>query len=147
MKLGFRSTFKSMFNVKSWIGWESISQSGSWIQSLFVAMLKKPSQSTVKETYAEACEKYGYTPEFLEQQKKGFLQASQVYFGAFCIGIAYMSWLLLKQKVLAGTIMVPINFMLFALFFRESFWYMQLKHKRLGMKFKDWISFVVLNNG
>ena len=75
------------------------------------------------------------------------VQASQVYFGAFCIGIAYMSWLLLKQKVLAGTIMVPINFMLFALFFRESFWYMQLKHKRLGMKFKDWISFVVLNNG
>ena len=147
MKFGFRSTFKSMFNVKSWIGWESVSQGGSWIQSLFAAMLQRPKQSLVNETYQEACEKYGYTPEFLEKQEKGFLQASQIYFGVFCVGIGYMTWLAIRHYTLAAAIMIPINFMLFALFFRESFWHMQLKQKKLGMTFQNWISIVVLKNG
>ena len=147
VKLGFRSTFKSMFNVKSWIGWESVSQSGSWIQSLFTAMLKRPNRPMVQETYQEACEKYGYTKEFLEKQEKGFLQASQIYLGVLCVGLGYMAWLMAKHHTVAALIMVPINFMLFALFFRESFWHMQLKHKKLGMTFQNWVSIVVLKNG
>ncbi len=147
MKFGFRSTFKSLFNVKSWIGWETVSQNGSWIQGMFTSIIRRPKQSSIKETYDEACERYGYTPDFLINQENGFRKASLSYLGVFFVGLGYMGWLYYKQHRLAAGIMIPINFMLFSLFFRESFWLMQLRHKKLGMTLRDWISFVVLKNG
>ncbi|MEC7030974.1 MAG: hypothetical protein VXW87_04870 [Pseudomonadota bacterium] len=136
-----------MFNVKSWIGWDSISQNGTWIGGLFNAIIKKPDVKYSQETYEEACEKYRYTSEFLQSQKEGFLFASKVYFSMFMLGVFYLLYLAVNGYMLSAFIMLPVNFMVFSLFFRESFWYMQLKHKKLGMTFRDWMNFIVLNNG
>ena len=147
MKFGFRSTFKSLFNIKSWIGWDSLSKNTSWIHGLFVQLLRPPQSDQIKETYDEACARYGYTPEFLAKQQASFQMAARIYLGMLIIGFTYMAWLYIKKHRLATLLMIPVNFMLFSLFFRESFWLMQLRQKKLGMTFKDWVHIVVLNNG
>jgi|AntRauTorckE5430_2_1112549.scaffolds.fasta_scaffold00008_10 hypothetical protein len=147
MKFGFRSTFKSLFNVKSWIGWSAISQNGVWIRDMYGNLLRPVNTSPVKETYEQACERYGYTPDFLLHQMQQFKKAVTVYLALFGVGIVYMLWLYYQQKWMAAVVMLPLNFMLFSFYFRESFWLMQMRQKRLGMNFKDWFNIVVLRNG
>lgn len=147
MRFGFRSTVKSLFNVKSWIGWDILVHNGSWIRAMYQDLLRPVSGPVVKETFEEACERYGYTPDFLKHQEGQFEQAAGVYLGFLVMGIAYMAWLLYYKKHLAFFVMIPLNFMLFAFYFRESFWLMQIRQKRLGMTFRDWVNIVVLKHG
>lgn len=146
MKFGFRSTVKSLFDVKSWIGWKSLAQNGAWIRGMYGDLLRPVYVNPVKETFDEACKKYGYTPEFLKHQEAEFQKAAYIYSALMCMGLLYMFWLVYKQKTLATFVMLPLNFMLFSFYFRESFWLMQVRQKRLGMTFKDWLSIVVLGN-
>ena len=146
-KLGFKSTFKSAFNFKSWVGWDSLSQNSSWIRNMYKSLLRLPNQTNVKETFEEAIEKYGYTPEFLEEQKNRFQLASRIYLAMLMVGICYMAWLFFKKRWMAFVVMGPINFLIFSFFFRESFWYMQMQHQKLGMTMQDWFQYTVLRNG
>ena len=146
MKFGFRSAFKSLFNVKSWVGWDSLSQNGNWIRGMVRSLMRTPAKSPVSETFEEACEKYGYTPEFLKEQAEKFRLASKVYLAFLSAGVGYLVWLWHKKHWAAMIVMFPLNFMLFALFFRESFWLMQIRQKRLGMSMRDWFNITVLRN-
>jgi intracellular multiplication protein IcmV len=147
MRFGFRSTVKSLFDVKSWMGWRSLAQNGAWIRGMYSDLLRPVHTETVKETFEDACQRYGYTPEFLKHQQLEFQKATHVYLALLGAGCLYMFWLIYKQKILASFVMLPLNFMLFSFYFRESFWLMQIRQKRLGMTFKDWLSIVVLGNG
>lgn len=146
MNFGFRSTIKSLFNVKSWLGWDSLVQNGVWIRSIYGKLVEQPVVSDRKETFNEACERYGYTPEFLAQQIVQFEKAAILYFSLLCLGVLYMAWLFFHHRWLAFFVMIPLNFMLFSFYFRESFWLMQIRQKRLGMGFRDWLNIVVLRN-
>lgn len=147
MNFGFRSTVKSLFNFKSWIGWGSLVQNGTWIRDMYGQLLRPQVTSPVRETFEEACARYGYTPEFLRHQEVQFEKAATLFLGILCAGLLYMGWLFYKDKLLAGIVMIPLNFMLFSFYFRESFWLMQIRHKRLGMGFRDWLRIIVLRNG
>lgn len=147
MKFGFRTTVKSLFNVKSWMGWGAIAQNGAWIRDMYGQLLRPHTISPVKETFEEACERYGYTAEFLKHQEGQFEKAVNLFLGVFCTGLLYMAWLLYTNRLLAGIVMVPLNFMLFSFYFRESFWLMQIRQRRLGMSFKDWLRITVLRYG
>lgn len=147
MKLGFLSTVKSLFNVKSWLGWNNLVQNGVWIRKMYTGLSKQYAENPVKETFEQACQRYGYSADFLKSQELQFSQAATLYLVMLGFGILYMSWLLVKQKLMAFFVMIPLNFMLFAFYFRESFWLMQIRQKRLGMNFKDWLNIVVLQNG
>lgn len=146
MKFGFRSTVKSLFDVKSWMGWKSLAQNGAWIRGMYGDLLRPAHTQTVKETYEEACQRYGYTPEFLKRQEAEFQRAAYIYLALLGAGFVYMFWLIYNHKTLASVVMIPLNFMLFSFYFRESFWLMQIRQKRLGMTFKNWLSIVVLGN-
>ncbi|MCP8352357.1 hypothetical protein [Candidatus Synchoanobacter obligatus] len=144
IKFGLRSAFKSLFHVKSWVGWDSLAKNGSFIRQLLNSLFNANAQSAVQETFEEAVSKYGYTPEFLANQEANFQRAARVYLGFFAIGAVYMLWLLIKKKWLASFVMVPINLMMFSFYFRESFWQMQLRRKKLGMTAKEWFHETVL---
>ena len=146
-KLGFKSTFKSAFNFKSWIGWDSLAQNSSWIRSMFTALVKVQKTATVKETFEEAVKKYGYTPDFLAEQSDKLRLAARIYGSALGLGITYMVWLFYKKLWMAFIVMGTINFLIFSYYFRERFWLMQIQHKKLGMTMQDWFRYTVLRNG
>jgi hypothetical protein len=98
---------------------------------------KKP---VVRQTFEEAQQMYGYTESFLAEQHQKFKQASQVYLIALGIGIGYNLWLLHTKVYLSALVMVPFNFMLFAFYFRESFWAMQIEQRKLGLSVKEWLN-------
>ncbi len=143
---GFRSTFKSMFDVKTWISWKSIARNGRVIKESYATVFAKPKQST-PESFEEAVKKYGYNDGFLIKQKERFLQASRIYLAFFVAAIIYTVWLVVYKYYVSSLLMLPFSFMLFSFYFRESFWYMQIHHRRLGMTMKDWFKFTVLDNG
>lgn len=147
LKFGLKSTFKSLVNVKAWVGWRSLSTNGRYVASLYSKLLTAPTVSPVKETFEEAQKKYGYTEEFLAQQLQQFRFAARLYLVVFCGGLLYLAWLCFYKYYMGAIVMVPMNFMLFSFYFRESFWAMQIERRRLGMSAIDWFKFVVLKNG
>lgn len=96
MKFGFRSTVKSLFDVKSWMGWKSLAQNGAWIRGMYGDLLRPAHTQTVKETYEEACQRYGYTPEFLKRQEAEFQRAAYIYLALVYQLILEAVWLLIK---------------------------------------------------
>ena len=146
LRFGLKSTFKSLVNVKSWVGWQGLSSNGRYVYGLYRALFSKPERSGVNETFEEAKEKYKYTDEYLQQQLANFEAASKFYLAVFFAGIIYMFWLYQKKQIMATIVMVPMNFMLFSFYFRESFWAMQIRNKKLGMTFGDWFKRIVLND-
>ena len=54
MRFGFRSAFRSLFNVKSWMGWSLLVQQGSWILHMYQGLLRPQKVTTAAETFEEA---------------------------------------------------------------------------------------------
>lgn len=140
MRFGFKSTFKSLFNVRSWIAWDSLRDNASFIRQSYGQIIRGRPHKFEKQTFHEAVEKYGYTEEFLVSQCEQFERAARAYLCAFTAGIFYTAWLFVKQAHITALVMLPFNFMLFSFYFKESFWAMQIRRRKLGLSFKDWAS-------
>jgi hypothetical protein len=140
MRFGFRSTFKSLFNVRSWIAWNSLRDNASFIRGAYQSILKSKPKYAKPQTFSEAVQQYGYTEEFLKQQHEKFLFASRAYLCALTVGCSYLGWLAYTQAYLSAAVMLPFNFLLFSFYFRESFWAMQVEKRKLGLSFIDWVN-------
>ncbi len=140
MRFGFRSTFKSLFNVRSWIAWDSLRGNASFIHNAYKAVLSAKPSLSKPQTFSEAVKQYGYTDDFLAKQYEKFLFASRIYLCALVLGCIYLGWLVYSQAYLSAAVMVPFNFLLFSFYFRESFWAMQVQKRKLGLSFSDWVN-------
>lgn len=139
-KFGFKRRVKSLFNLTGWVGLNSIKEHGSLIRSLFSNVMARPKASSEKmRTFDEAVEKFNLTEADLAAREKHFMQMSYIYGIILILGVSYWLYLGFAGKWSAFVMMFSFNFMIFSFFFRESFWLMQLKQRKLGMSFKDWL--------
>ena len=139
-KFGFKSRVKSLFNVTGWVGLNSIKEHGSLIRVLFKSVMSRPmvgGDST--QTFDEAIEKHNLTEVDLASREKHFMQMSYIYGIILCLGVSYWLYLGIAGKWSAFVMMFSFNFMIFSFYFRESFWLMQLRERKLGMTFRDWL--------
>lgn len=140
MQFGFKHTVKALFDVKSWVAWDSMKSNASMIHKSYGLLLGRQKRSFVKETFDEAIEKYGYTESFLKEQQAKFEQAATVYFGILFISVCYTIWLVHTKSYMASIVMIPFMLMIFSFYFRESFWALQIRKRKLGLTFMDWLN-------
>ena len=132
-----RGNFKRFFDVSAWLGTAEIKRNTKSLRALFqyLFVVKKPER---KETFAEAVERYQLDDASLETRKKQFFMMAMVYLACCIVVLCYALYLYLHSHYRALFIAVAFGFMLFSLFFREHFWYTQIKHRRLGFTFSEW---------
>lgn len=144
---GFRTAFKSLFHFKSWMSWSTLRQNARVISSMYKDVLTPQKMPVKVETFEEAMQRYGYSEQFLQAQMQQFSKAARFYLALLGLGFCYSLWLYTKGYWTAFVVMLPFNLMLFSFYFRESFWRLQIKKRKLGMSFKDWFRITVLGNG
>ena len=139
---GLRSYISRTFNVYEWAGGQSLINTGNGIKGLFKAMtvVKK---SARKETFSQAIVRLELTPKDIEEKERQYRMTSSIYGIFFIFGLVYSVLLFQRSSWGAGVMGLSYSFLMFGFFFRESFWYMQVKNRRLGMTLFDWVRFTV----
>lgn len=141
-KKGLRSYMARTFNVYQWAGAKALVASGNSIRNLFTEMtvVKKEVR---KETFAQAVVRLGLTAKDVQDREKQYRLTSSVFGLFFLFGVVYSVLLYLREDYLTSLMAVAYTMLMFAFFFRESFWYMQVKKRELGKSLKDWVFFLV----
>lgn len=141
-KKGLRSYMARTFNVYQWAGAKALVASGNSIRNLFTEMtvVKKDVR---KETFAQAVVRLGLTAKDVQDREKQYRLTSSVFGLFFLFGVVYSVLLYLREDYLTSLMAVAYTMLMFAFFFRESFWYMQVKKRELGKSLKDWVFFLV----
>lgn len=139
----FRSmgkVIKPMVNFPRWMGWNQIADSGKFINSLAKDVFKtKPDGKLRDEKFEDACRRLNLTSGILLQRQKHFLRYAIFFvclsFALFAYGI-YL--LIFGGFFMAFLICLSLTCVSLSLAFREHFWYIQIRHRRLGISLKDW---------
>lgn len=143
-KYGIKRYVKSAFNVGGWLGYRSLSDNASFIKNMFSNLLKQPDKDLiVSESFEEAQLRMGLTENDISERCQHFLNMSRVYGIILLSGIGYLFYLISQKQWVATIMMLSFNLMMFSFYFRESFWYLQLRERRLGITFKDWVRGII----
>ena len=134
-----RRSFQRFFDVSSWLGTDEIKKNTSNLKSLAVTLftVAKPER---RETFEEAVERYQLSEEDIQKRKQAFFQVAMLYLAAFFLDIVYVFYLFRTQRHMPATMALAFSAVLFSMFFRQHFWYTQMKHRRLGFTFPQWVA-------
>ena len=139
IKGGLKWAFKPFVNVHEWIGLRSIKFMTKGVANAVKVTFAtdKPQQ---QETFEEAVTRLKLSPGAIEQRKQSFLRIALVMgiLGVFCL--FYMLYLLWSGYLGAGCFALVVAMIVFAYAYRFHFWYFQLKSKKLGCTFKEWLN-------
>jgi len=144
-KLGFRAYIANTFKFSEWISKDFLVHGARNIHSTYRSLVK-PKQGVRNESFAEAIVRLGLSEHEISKQKRYYLMTSSLYGVCLLLGCGYAAWLLwVVQNVSAALMAALYCFLMFAFFFRESFWYMQISTRRLGQNMQDWTAFMLHN--
>lgn len=145
---GVGRVLKPLVNFPHWMRWGDLKENNHMITSLAKGMLKADTAVPRQETYEEAVVRLNLNDEAIAARKKDlFLMAG--FFSVLAIAVfIYGFYLLLFQGMILAFFMgVALAFLLTALAFRQHFWYIQMKYKRLGLTFNDWMNYTFKKGG
>ena len=142
-KYGFKYFRQRFMDVPRWAGVHSLSRIYRYIKSMSMAVLNPPKKPESSQTFEQVIETLSLTDSDIRklQQQKG--RMATVYAVLFWLGFAYWLYLFYQQLWMAVLMMSSFQFLMFAFYFRESFWCVQLKKRKLGLSFKDWMREVI----
>lgn len=126
-------------NVSAWMGYEQLKETtkslADYIKNIFI-----PQQAQHTETFEEALKRLNLTEEDIKQRAKTFtwmtifwlvMAIAVLVYGIYIAG--YGSW----HGFIAC---IAITLVALAQAFRNNFWLFQIKQKRLGCTFKEWLN-------
>ena len=133
-----RGSFKRFIDVGSWLGVEEIKRNTGNLKDLATSLftVDKPER---KESFEEAMRRYNLKNSDIEERKEQFFRVAMLYLFIFFCMLLYALYLYLHGLYRPTFMALAFACVLFSMFFREHFWYTQLKHKRLGFTFTEWV--------
>ena len=129
---------KSLVNFPKWMGYKSLLNNGvslkEAVKGLFV-----PKQPVYQEDFEEAVKRLGLNEQLLEERKQQFFKRSVIFFLITCALFLYAVYLLFISNWLGALLAFVVTFIALSFTFREHFWYVQIKQRRLGCTFKEYL--------
>ena len=136
-KKGIKRFTRKFINFSGWVGYSSLKRTASQILDL-AKQLYTVRKSERKETFEEAVQRLKFTEEHIHERLTNFRNMARVYLAVFCCGLGYMGFLVYHKYYMASIMMISFLMLIMSFYFRESFWYTQLKQRKLGLTFSEW---------
>lgn len=133
-----RRSFQRFFDVSSWLGMAEIKKNTSNLKSLATILftVAKPER---RETFEEAVARFQLSEADIAKRQQAFFQIAMLYLAGFILDICYVIYLYATQRYMSAIMALAFAGVLFSMFFRQHFWYTQMKHRRLGFTFQQWV--------
>lgn len=143
--MGIFSTVKKasgrMFDVRvdKWIGWEYIVDNTNEYKTIIKDMATAD-KATHPETYEEALKRLNLTEADIEQRKIEFTRLFIFFIGLALAIIGYGLYMAVQGNLIPAIIAFCISLYSLSQAFRFHFWLFQIKYKKLGCTFKEWLN-------
>lgn len=135
-----RRAVKAKNTLSDWMGLGMIIGVFDLVQNIFVTIFfpwKK--EKGQPETFEEAVERMNLTELDLEDRKKMFRTQVYLYLGVGLAVLAYTVWLAFSGYYVETFLAFLVAVMSMAYAFRSHFWLFQMKQRRLGCTFKEYL--------
>lgn len=136
---GFRFWARSVFNVPRWVGWDDLRRNAANISTLCRHLFRYKASVAYRESFEEAVARMGLSEEDIMGLARAFQRRAWLFLTVFFLSLLYHAVLIYYHRWEAAIVMLSIDFMVWAFWFREHFWYTQIKQRRLGLSFKEWL--------
>lgn len=138
---------KTFFNPSAWIGVNELKTSTTIIWGI-VKDLITPAKPERVETFEEAMHRLHLTEKDLRKQGQIYFLYALLFVGLAVSSLVIGFYFLFHHKTIAGWLLTICVSALFGVqAFRFHFWYFQIKHRKLGCTFEEWISGKTNKNG
>ncbi len=105
----------------------------------FLKNLFTPTKATRKESFEEALVRLRVSEEALSSIARNFYWFAYGYLGFCILLVGYAGYLVHKHAYVSAGSAFIIACVVLAYAFRKRFWYFQIKTRRLGYTFKEWL--------
>lgn len=139
-----RKFFKSFINVRRWVCYDDAKSYGIMVLTLAKNIFGIQKKEPIVETFAEAMDRLKLTEQDLVNKAQYFKRSAVMYLMIGLLFVAYAVYLLFDDYTILGVVVFILASLMFVYAYRESFWLMQIKRRKLGCTFKDWYQFVFL---
>lgn len=129
------------FNVSTWMATDALVNGARNIRQLY-GQISSSSRDGRQESFAEAVERLGLSERDVRAKQKYYRKTSALYGVFWAASVMYTLVLYAAGQWLTCLTAVAYSFLVFSFFFREHFWYMQIRQRQFGMHFSDWLKFV-----
>jgi intracellular multiplication protein IcmV len=136
-----RPFIKNFMDLPRWAGVSSLKAGGQSIKSLAKSLfiVKRPE---IEETFEAAVKRLGLTEESIAHRQRWYAITATIYLVAAILMLVYCAHLFWLGHHLSLITSVALTAVLLSFFFRDHFWYTQMKNRRLGFTFKEWVQSV-----
>ncbi len=124
--------------------WMHIERTTEYSNSLFeiIKRIFIPRKAEIKENFETAVQRLNLSESALRQRQIYFRRIAYLFLIIFILILAYAIFLFVGYHFRAGFLAAVIAFIALAQFYRNHFWYYQMKQRKLGVTFREWF-----NNG
>lgn len=133
-------------SLKSALGTEQIQAQASSLTKIASDVLSVPKGPKKSETFEEALSRLRLSEADVERRKIQFLRLGRIYLFLAVVIFLYMFYLLYQKAFFPALGCVGLLMIVLSLFFRCSFWLFQLRERRLGCTFFEWLSEIAGKN-
>lgn len=136
---GIKKIIKPAVDVPKWIDYQQLVKNN---RSVF-AFIKKffiPEQASTQESFEEALLRLKLTPADLLQRSKEFTRLLWIWIVLFLITILYSFYLFHIRAFRGFYPCIGISVIILTQVFRYHFWLFQIKQRRLGCSFREWLN-------
>lgn len=134
-----KKIIKPAVDVPKWIDYQQLAKNNR----SFFGFIKKffiPDQAKARESFEEALFRLKLTPADLVQRSKEFSRLMWIWIFLFLVNIAYSIYLLHNHFFRGFYPCLGISIIILTQIFRYHFWLFQIKQRRLGCSFRDWLN-------
>ena len=136
-KYGLKPTARRLINFSSWIGMDSIRSLANQIRHMSSEIMTVRKSDRV-ESFDGAMSRLQMTEEDIQSKIHDFSIRANIYLTILVLGLCYLCYLIYHLYFTASVMMFSFSTLMFSFFFRESFWKLQLKERKLGLSFSYW---------
>lgn len=137
-RYGVKDFLKSFVNFPAWMGASHLKRTADDIGKMSKELFTVQSAQGREETFEEAVQRFNLSETDLAQRQRAFGRLAALYlFIFFCLGV-YAVYLWHKHDYLSVLMTFVLMLVAGSFAFKEHFWYMQMRQKRLGLTPKEW---------
>lgn len=140
---GLKSVLKPLVDVRSWLGWDRFRDSIGFIKKLIVDLFV-PQKQEVTESFEDSLRRLNLTEEHLRTRLQEFKRLAWIYFVLLCLSFLYLLYHGLSGHFLGLLVMIGISSVLVSMVFKFHFWQFQLRKRKLGCTFREWLDEAIL---
>lgn len=128
--------------VDKWVSWSYLTETADKFK-VIVMDIAVPKKATYSETFKDAVQRLDLSDEDIEARKKEFTRLFYFFIGLAVTVIAYALYTAFKGSLIPSLISFCLALYCLTQAFRFHFWLFQIKNRKLGCTFKEWLNSTV----